>query len=85
MDAKMIRTKLISVLPWEEFQRLEAKLGVDLNDCKGAMEIQNNKEVWYGFVNHLPMRFTYRSSDHKSTFAKCNNNLVKTKLKELNQ
>lgn len=79
----MIRTKLISVVPWEVFAHLQNKLGADLNDTFGAMEEIDGKEIWFGFVNHLPMRFTYRTSDHKATHARCSLDLVKSKLRGL--
>lgn len=79
----MERTKLISVVPWDEFIRLQIKLNADLNDCRGVVETDGDKEIWFGFVNHQPMRFTYRTSDHKATHAKASLDLVKSKLRGL--
>jgi hypothetical protein len=72
---------LLAVIPYEIFKAFETKLQTDLTYCKGIVEKESNREIWFGFVGNKPMRFTYRESDQKTTWAPCNLDLVKSKLK----
>lgn len=83
MFKKDNRVLLLSVIPFDIYNSLQTKLGIDLSDCKGVVEKESDREIWFGFVNRKPMRFTYRSSDQKTTWAPCNIQMVKTKIHSL--
>jgi len=74
-------TTLLSIIPYEIFKSIEVKLQLDLTYCKGIVEKEPDRDIWFGFVGKKPMRFTYRESDQKCTYASCRLETVKTKLK----
>jgi len=74
--------RLISVIPYEKFLELEAVNG-DLSNCQGVVEKEPGRDIWFGFVNHKPMRVTYRTKDNKTTWARCNIQMVKSKINSL--
>jgi hypothetical protein len=77
------KTTLLAIIPYDVFKTLEIKLQLDLTHCKGIVEKESDRDIWFGFVGKRPMRFTYRQTDQKTTWATCNLETVKTKLKEL--
>lgn len=79
--SKQNLTPLICVIPYEIFKTFEERYDVDLTFCKGTVEKEPDREIWFGFVNRRPMRFTYRETDQKTTYAPCNIEKVKQKLK----
>lgn len=74
-------TTLLAVIPYDIFKSIETKLQLDLTYCKGVVEKEPNRDIWFGFVGKKPMRFTYRESDKKTTWSPCNLNVVKAKLR----
>lgn len=74
-------TTLLAIIPYDIFKSLEIKTQLDLTYCKGIVEKDSDRDIWFGFVGKKPMRFTYRNSDQKCTWAPCNLETVKTKLK----
>jgi hypothetical protein len=75
---------LLAVIPYDIFKSIETKLQLDLTHCKGVIEKEPNRDIWFGFVGKKPMRFTYRESDQKTTWSPCNLNVVKSKLRSSN-
>lgn len=80
---KKQRIDLITVIPFDIYNQLLIKLGVEYLDCKGVVEHTKDRDIWFGFVNRRPMRFTYRESDQKCTWAPCHLDKVKEKIREL--
>lgn len=78
------KVSLLSVIPYDSFKALEKKYQQDLTFCTGVVEKDHNREIWFGFIAKKPMRITYRSSDHKTTWSYCDLSMVKTKINVLN-
>lgn len=74
---------LLSVIPYDCFKQIEQTAKTDLTHCMGTVEKENQREIWFGFVNHVPMRVTHRETDKKTTWSTCNLEMVKSKLKQL--
>lgn len=77
------KTALLAIIPYDIFKQLENKYQTDLTHCFGVVEKESDREIWFGFIEKKPMRFTYRPSDQKTTWAPCNLNMVKTKFRSL--
>lgn len=78
-------TPLLAIIPYDIFKSLEAKLQLDLTYCKGIVEKELDRDIWFGFIGKKPMRFTYRQSDQKTTWAPCKLETVKSKFKTSTQ
>ena len=78
---KLEQSPLISIIPYDIFKTFETKLNQDLTYCKGVLERETHRDIWFGFVGGTPMRFTYRQSDQKTTWSTCDLSLVKDKIK----
>lgn len=76
---------LLAVIPLDIYLQLQKRLDCDLSTCKGVVEKEQDREIWFGFVNRKPMRFTYRWTDQKTTWAPCHIDMVKTKLEKLSR
>lgn len=74
-------TLLLAAVPFDTYKKMQCVFNTSLDDCYGVLEDQGEMEVWYGFINRIPIKVSYRLQDNKTQWKAHDLDYVKQKIK----